>query len=73
MDNTHGLSEHLRAWRKGAGLRQEDVAAKLGISQSTVSAAERGTYSATLLERLVDLYSPSPRELHSAMVRAEAS
>lgn len=39
---TRGLGEQLKGWREAAGLRQDELAAILGITQQTVSDWERG-------------------------------
>ena len=62
------LGEYLKQWRTTAGLNQEAVAAKVGVGQSTNSAAERGTLSAQLLVRLVNVYAPPTHEVGEAMM-----
>jgi transcriptional regulator with XRE-family HTH domain len=53
------LGRRVRDLRKGAGLTQVDLAARLGISQTTVSQIEAGrgrwTLTAPLVERLVEI------------------
>ena len=39
------LSELMRAMRKGANLRQEDLASRVGCSQSFIAKLERGGYN----------------------------
>ena len=42
------LGARLRGARQRRGLRQEDVAAKLGFSRDTINAAERGSMTTTI-------------------------
>ena len=42
------LGARLRAARQRRGLRQEDVAAKLGFSRDTINAVERGSMTTTI-------------------------
>lgn len=54
----------IRDWRQRAGLRQEDVADSLGISQATISALERDDIALTVdrARRIADLCGVSPSE-----------
>lgn len=48
----HGIGAQLRAIRQRIGLRQDDLAAKIGVSQATVSHVERGgATSSEVVER----------------------
>jgi transcriptional regulator with XRE-family HTH domain len=71
MTNRERVGAALRRWRLSAGLRQEEAAARAGVSQSTISAAEGGIYSAQLLLQLVALYRPEPGDLAAEMLAAE--
>ncbi|MGV8823588.1 helix-turn-helix transcriptional regulator [Methylibium petroleiphilum] len=53
-DQLHGL---LQSFRKAAGLTQADLAARLGVTQQTLSALERnaGTVSAARLMKLLSI------------------
>lgn len=56
--STQTLGDHLKAWRLRAGLKQEEVAKRLCIDQTAVSAMERGTQRVPhdRLAALVSLY-----------------
>jgi HTH-type transcriptional regulator/antitoxin HipB len=54
ITNPGQMAEILRARRKARGVSQQELATKLGISQSRLSALEAGT-SALTLERLITL------------------
>ncbi len=43
MSTVHSVGAQLSVWRKASGLRQEDAAARLGLSPSTYQNYERGT------------------------------
>lgn len=66
------LGECLRRWRKEAKLNQETVAQRVGVGQSTISAAENGKLSAQLLHKLVNLYAPPAHEVGEAMMLPRA-
>lgn len=57
LRTTEPLPQLLKAFRKAAGLTQADVAARLGVTQQTVSALERNaeTVSTARLMKLLDL------------------
>ncbi|MGI6701277.1 MAG: helix-turn-helix transcriptional regulator [Christensenellales bacterium] len=42
------MRNNIRNLRKQAGLRQEDIAKKLGVTRQTVIAIENGKYNPTL-------------------------
>ena len=54
ITNPAQVAEILRARRKSKHMSQEQLASKLGISQSRLSAIEAGTTSLTI-ERLISL------------------
>jgi transcriptional regulator with XRE-family HTH domain len=64
----------LRRWREGSGLSQAQVAARLGILQSTVSRWERG-YPVALddLRRLVRIYEVPVVEAGRRLISPEAA
>jgi transcriptional regulator with XRE-family HTH domain len=67
MENKQQIPNSLRFYRNQAGLRQIDVAAKLGFtSYDRISHWEHGTAfpSVTNLFRLSALYKVSPHELY---------
>jgi transcriptional regulator with XRE-family HTH domain len=43
QDQPSSLGEHLRSWRRRAGLTQEELAEKSGLAAGAVQALERGT------------------------------
>lgn len=43
VEQPQTLGGHLKRWRQRAGFKQEEVAQRLGIDQTAVSAMERGT------------------------------
>lgn len=49
----HLLRQILHDWRLRSGLTQEELAERLGVSQATVSAIERGDQRVTVLQ-LID-------------------
>lgn len=56
--------ERIRALRKARGLTQPQLAAEVGIDQSTVSDIERGAgFSAETLMRLADALQSTPQEI----------
>lgn len=55
------MQNNVKQLRKAAGLRQEDLARKLGVSRQTIIAIENNKYDPTLalaikLARLLGLY-----------------
>jgi transcriptional regulator with XRE-family HTH domain len=56
---------YLRAWRKHAGLNQEEAAAKIGIDRTGLSRIETGAvgYSRSILERAAEVYGCAPEDL----------
>ena len=42
------MKNNIKQFRKQAGLRQEDMAAKLGVSRQTIIAIENNKYNPTL-------------------------
>jgi putative transcriptional regulator len=42
------MKNHVRALRKAMGLRQEDLARRLGVTRQTIIAVENGKYNPTL-------------------------
>lgn len=42
------MKNRIRELRKAAGLRQEDVAARTGVTRQTINAIENNKYSPTL-------------------------
>lgn len=71
MDTRNRVGAALRRWRRASGLTQVEAAEKAGISQSAVSCAEYGTYSAGLLLDLIQLYRPDPDELAAEILPAK--
>lgn len=63
----------LRRWRQASGLTQVEAAGLARISQSAVSGAEHGAYSASLLLDLIALYRPPAEELAAEMLADEAA
>lgn len=61
----HSLIDGLRATREQSGLRQEDVAAALGMTQSMYSKIERAERRVDLLEfvLIADVLSTEPSRL----------
>ena len=59
----HAIGERLRAYRMGASLRAEDVAAQLGVSRAAVYRMEKGEIvKIETLERLAQIGRASCRE-----------
>lgn len=56
---------YIRAWRKSAGLSQEQVAEFLDVTHGAISQLERGkiNYTQETLERLSELFECAPAEL----------
>ncbi len=55
------MKNNIKRLRKEAGMRQEDMAAKLGVSRQTIIAIENDKYSPTLelamkLAKLLELH-----------------
>ena len=42
------MENRIRAFRKAAGLRQEDLARELGVTRQTINAIENNKYDPTL-------------------------
>lgn len=42
------MGNRIRAFRKAAGLRQEDLARELGVTRQTINAIENNKYDPTL-------------------------
>lgn len=42
------MENRIRAFRKAAGLRQEDLAQELGVTRQTINAIENNKYDPTL-------------------------
>ena len=42
------MENQIRAFRKAAGLRQEDLARELGVTRQTINAIENNKYDPTL-------------------------
>lgn len=61
--NTLGKVTRLRALRLGRGWNQHELAHRAGISQASVSAAETGFSSPSLLERLGEIFGETPERL----------
>lgn len=59
--------QFFRDWRKARGLTQEEVADRIGMSNSNLSMLERGRvdYTAKTLEALADAYGCTPADLLS--------
>jgi transcriptional regulator with XRE-family HTH domain len=55
----------VREWRKHRGLTQEALAARVGVSQETISRLERGSiaYTQSMLEALADALACEPADL----------
>jgi transcriptional regulator with XRE-family HTH domain len=68
MDTRSRVGAALRRWRLATGLTQVQVAERTGKSQSSISAAEDGIYSADLLCDLLAVYRPSGDEALEVMV-----
>lgn len=63
MDTRTRVGAALRRWRMATGLTQVQVAERTGKSQSSISAAEDGIYSATFLLDLLAVYRPPSDEV----------
>ena len=57
------MGNRIRAFRKAAGLRQEDLARKLGVTRQTINAIENNKYDPTLAMRLARLLGQPVEEL----------
>ena len=59
------LQSHLRAWRKHAGLSQEQLGNSMGVAHTTVGRWERGEVPLTTkeFERLAQVFEATPAEL----------
>ena len=55
----------IRQWRKHRGLNQEQLAARVGVTQETISRVERGDigYTQPMLEACADALNCSPADL----------
>ncbi len=64
------LARNLRKRRTELGLTQAELAARLGMSQPSLSTLEKGTYAARLdtLDRLAEALDTTPAELLTADV-----
>ena len=67
MDTRTRVGAALQRWRLATGLTQVQVAERTGKSQSSVSAAEDGIYSADFLCDLLALYRPPAEEAAEVM------
>lgn len=57
------MENRIRAFRKAAGLRQEDLARELGVTRQTINAIENNKYDPTLAMRLARLLGQPVEEL----------
>lgn len=57
------MGNRIRAFRKAAGLRQEDLARELGVTRQTINAIENNKYDPTLAMRLTRLLGQPVEEL----------
>ncbi|MDR3729956.1 MAG: helix-turn-helix transcriptional regulator [Oscillospiraceae bacterium] len=57
------MGNRIRAFRKAAGLRQEDLARELGVTRQTINAIENNKYDPTLAMRLARLLGQPVEEL----------
>ncbi len=57
------MGNRIRAFRKAAGLRQEDLARELGVTRQTINAIENNKYDPALAMRLARLLGQPVEEL----------
>lgn len=57
------MGNRIRAFRKAAGLRQEDLARELGVTRQSINAIENNKYDPTLAMRLARLLGQPVEEL----------
>lgn len=57
------MGNRIRAFRKAAGLRQEDLARELGVTRQTINAIENNKYDPALAMRLARLLGQPVDEL----------
>jgi predicted ATPase/DNA-binding XRE family transcriptional regulator len=79
LESAKGFSDLLRRYRLGAGLTQEDLSARAGLSARTISDLERGIhkspfrYTVQAIARALDLAPEQTAALDASVTRARAT